>query len=146
VVLEETLNFRNTGIYVTYKVKSAPEGWTEAHTNALLSPSPDSGGWPGFAVTCAPKGNTDESKIILPGKPGSTPAGEYTVILPFFPSDYEQIKAAGYELRLGYRILVSLNGEPVGDDWVESGPEGGTGEYKATTSYQQLAAFDLILP
>ena len=146
VVLEETLHFRSTGIYVTYKVKSAPEGWTEDYTNALLSPSPDSGGWPGFAVTCAPKGSTDDADSILPGKPGSTPAGEYTVILPFFPSDYEQIKAAGYELRLGYRSLATYNGEPAGDDWVQPGPEGGTGEYKVTTSYEPIASFDLKLP
>lgn len=146
VVLEETLHFRSTGIYVTYKVKSAPEGWTNDHTVALLAPSPDSGGWPGFAVTCAPKGSTDDADSILPGKPGSTPAGEYTVILPFFPSDYEQIKAAGYELRLGYRSLATYNGEPAGDDWVQTGPEGGTGEYKVTTSYEPIASFDLILP
>ncbi len=146
VVLEETLHFRSTGIYVTYKVKSAPEGWTNDHTVALLAPSSDSGGWPGFVVTCAPKGNTDENEIIVPGKPDSIPSGEYTVILPFFPSDYEQIKAAGYELRLGYRSLATYNGEPAGDDWVQPGPEGGTGEYKVTTSYEPIASFDLIMP
>ena len=143
VVLEETLYYRSTGIYATYKVKSAPEDWTQDAVNALLAPSSDSGGWPGFTVTCAPKGSTDENEIIIPGKPNSIPTGEYTCILPFFPSDYERIKTEGYEICIGYRCITSYNGEPVGENWVQ--PVLG-GECRITTTLQPMASFDLRLP
>lgn len=145
LVLQETVNYRSTGVYVSYKVKSAPEGWTDAYTNALLNPSSDSGSLPGLFVTCAPKGSTSEDGIIVPGKPNSIPAGEYTCILPFFPSDYETVKATGYEIRLGFRCIDSFNGEPAGENWHFTFPDGAS-EWDFTTSLQPLAAFDLILP
>ena len=158
VVLEETLSFRKTGVYVTYRIKSAPEEWFKplyeasmpgayaaTYANAFLVQCSDSGSLPGFLVTCAPKGSTDENEVIIPGKPNSMGPGAYTCILPFFPSDYEQVKAAGYELRLGFRCVTAFNDVPVGEDWVM--PEGaGLDGYNLTTTLQTIASFDLKLP
>ena len=58
----------------------------------------------------------------------------------------EQIKATGYELRLSYRSLVTYNGEPAGDDWVQPGPADGPGKYIVTTSCEPIVSFDLQLP
>lgn len=146
VVLEETVSFRSTGVYVTYKVKSAPEGWTEQYAGALLFPSHEDSASFGITVVCAAKGSTDESEIIHPGTPNSIPHGEYTVILPFFPSDYGKLKERGYELCLGYRSIGSFNGEPVGEDWSYTFPSG-TGEYDVRAGdLQPLGVFELRLP
>lgn len=145
VTLEETVSYRNTGVYVTYRVESAPEDWTQDYINALLRPCPDSGSLPGFFVTCAPKGSMDVNEVIIPGKPSSNPLGEHTCILPFFPSDYERIKAEGYEIRIGYRCVDSFNGKTVGEDWHFELPDG-VSEWDFTTSLQPIASFDLKLP
>lgn len=145
VVLEETVSYRSTGVYVTYKVKSAPESWTQKEKDALLSPSSDSGSLPGFFVLCAPKGSTDENEVIIPGKPSMTPPGEYTLILPIFPSDYEQIKKTGYELRVGFRCIDSFNDQPVGENWHFVLPDG-VGEWDFTTSLQPIGVYELPLP
>ncbi len=158
VVLEETLNFRNTGVYVTYRIKSAPEEWYKplyepsmqgqyvaTYANAFLVQCSDSGSLPGFLVTCAPKGSTDENEILIPGKPNSMEGDAYTCILPFFPSDYEKLKATGYELRLGFRSVTMFNDEPVGENWIM--PEGaGLESYDLYTELQPIASFDLKLP
>lgn len=156
VVLEETLNFRKTGIYVTYRVKSAPEEWYRApyepelpgeyvsmYRDMLLDQGSDSGSVPGFYVTCVPKGSTDGDAVIVPGKANAMVGGEYICILPFFPSDYEQIKATGYEIRLYYQCVSAFNGEPVGEDWIL--PKGADG-YDLDTIRQPIASFDLKLP
>lgn len=156
VVLEETLNFRKTGIYVTYRVKSAPEEWYRApyepelpgeyvsiYRDMLLDQGSDSGSVPGFYVTCVPKGSTDGDAVIVPGKANAMVGGEYICILPFFPSDYEQIKATGYEIRLYYQCVSAFNGEPVGEDWIL--PKGADG-YDLDTIRQPIATFDLIMP
>ena len=145
VVLEETTHYRSTGIYVTYKVKSAPEGWTDLDTGALMSPSYESSLQYGISVVCAPKGITDENEILKSGYPNSVPGGEYTVILPIFPSDYERIKATGYEIRLGYRRIDTFNDEPVGEDW-QFILSSGVGEWDWTSVEQPIASFDLQMP
>ena len=145
VVLEETTHYRSTGIYVTYKVKSAPEDWTDLDTGALMSPSYESSLQYGFSVVCASKGITDENEILKSGYPNSVPGGEYTVILPIFPSDYERIKATGYEIRLGYRRIDTFNGESVDEDWQFILPSG-VGEWDWTSVEQPIATFDLQMP
>ena len=146
VVLEETLKFRKTGIYATYRVKSAPDTWTEAYTNALLSPSPESGNGEGMFVACVQKNGENAGAVMQMGYPSSIPFGEYTFILPIFPSDYAQAKKDGYTMQLNYRCVDTFNGEPVGDDWNLSMSGSGVMEYNVTTRVQPLASFDLILP
>lgn len=147
VVLTETVSYRSTGIYVNYRVKKAPENWTKEQTKALLEPSFERESHFGMSVTCTPAGSTDESGIVYPGSPNSIESGEYTVILPFFPSEYEGLKAKNYQIRLGYRYITSFNGERVGEDW--QFPEvGGMNEYswEWTSTEQPLESFPLPLP
>lgn len=146
VVLEETLNFRSTGVYVTYRIKSAPEGWTDAHTLALMQPSFESAGHYGLTVACAPKGSATEDEILLPGYPSGSAGREYVGILPIFPSDYERVKAGDYEIRLGYRYVAAFNDTPVGEDW-HIPPEAGVDYgYDLLTAVEPIASFDLRLP
>lgn len=146
VVLEETVCYRSTGIYVTYRVKSAPEGWTDADSAALLFPSKEHN-WYGLSVAVAPIGSTDEKDVIRCGYPDSWESGEYTCILPVFPSDYEKTKAKGYELRLSALCIGAVNSEPVGDDWYSPAPDTEMYEnYEYEMREQPIAAFPLPLP
>ncbi len=142
VVLEETVHYRSTGIYVTYRVKSVPDGWTDRDTDALMRPN--KGQWIGLSIACAPTGG-DAGEALSPGYPNSIADGEYICILPIFPSDYARVKAAGYELRLGLRCVDTFNGEPVGDDWQM--PEDPKNENREVGIREQpIASFPLQLP
>lgn len=116
VVLEETVYYRSTGIYVTYRVKSAPEGWTDADSKALLEPSKDSR-WYGMAISCAPNGSGDAEAVLQCGYPNAWADAVYTGILPIFPSDYPAFRETGYELRLAFRCVDTVDGEPVDEHW-----------------------------
>lgn len=123
VVLEETVSFRNTGIYVTYKVKSAPESWTEDMRRALLQPSSGSGSF-GMSATYMPdcsKANAN-GEPQKPGLPNGLPLGEISWILPIFPSDYKQLRETGYGFTLSLCCVDTCNGEKAGDDW--TAPDG----------------------
>ena len=146
VVLLETLNFRSTGVYVTYRIKSAPEGWTDAHTLALMQPSFESAGHYGLTVACAPKGSANEDEILLPGYPSGGVGREYVGILPIFPSDYERVKAGDWEIRLGYRYVAAFNDAPVGEDWHIPPKAGVDYGYDLLTAVEPIASFDLKLP
>ena len=145
VVLEETVSYRSTGVYVSYRVKSAPEGWTPEDTKALLQACFESSLHYGFSVQCAPKGSTEEDAVQKAGFPNSIPNDEYICILPIFPSDYAQAKEQGIELRLGYRCIDTFNDTPVGDDW-HMPQLGWDDEYEWTTVLQPIAVFELPLP
>lgn len=146
VVLLETVSYRSTGIYVTYTLKSAPDGWTDAYTQALLEPAFGDETRAGFDLVCAPKGSTDASESLRLGSPTSIPWYEFTCILPIFPSEYAAYKAQGPELRIGYRAIGSFNGEPAGSDWTVEFPAG-VGEYDVRAgTLQPLGTFELILP
>ena len=68
----------------------------------------------------------------------------YTVILPFFPSDYEQLKQQGVTVHLTLHAVDTFNDVPVGDTWSLSAfPEDG---WDITTNYQPLISFTLDLP
>ena len=119
VVLEETVSFRNTGIYVKYTIKSAPESWTEEMRNALLLPSSGGGSF-GMSATYIPdcsKANAN-GEPQKPGRPNGFPLGEISWILPIFPSDYEQLRETGYGFTLSLCCVDTCNGEKAGDDWV----------------------------
>lgn len=147
VVLTETVSYRNTGIYISYRIKSAPDGWTKEQINALLMPSFERESHYGLSVTCAPAGSTDGSEVIYPGSPNSIASGEYIVIMPFFPAEYESLKAQNYEIRLGYRYVSSFNGQPAGEDW-RFPDTGGAEDYSWdwTSTEQLLDTFPLPLP
>lgn len=146
VVLLETVSYRSTGIYVTYTVQSAPDGWTDAYTQALLEPAFEDESRAGFDLVCAPKGSTNEDDKLKLGSPTSIPWNEFTCILPVFPSEYAVYKAQGLELRIGYHAIGSFNGEPAGADWAVEFPAG-MGEYDVRAGERQpLGVFELILP
>ena len=140
VVLTETLHYRSTGVYVTYTLQSAPDGWTDADTRALLQPSFESPSHYGLSVVCAKKG---ADAALTPGHSTGAAAGEYVCILPIFPADYETIEAADYEIRIGCRYVSAYNDSPVGEDWRL--PVGADG-YDLSTTDQPIASFALPLP
>ena len=146
VILEETVSYRNTGVYVRYKIKSAPDGWTEAQSKALLQSSNVTADLPGMWVACTPKAGEDANEIMNPGIPESPRSDECLFILPIFPSDYEQARETGYELRLVMRSVDSFNGESVGEDW-RTPDRDSTAEYEYTAQREQtLGTFELPLP
>ena len=146
VVLLETVSYRSTGIYVTYTVQSAPDGWSDAYTQALLEPAFGDAERAGFDLVCAPKGSTDDSENLQLGSPTSIPWDEFTCILPVFPSEYAAVREQGLELRIGYRAIGSFNGEPAGTDWTVEFPAG-MGEYDVRAGdLQPLGVFELRLP
>ena len=146
VVLLETVSYRSTGIYVTYSVKSAPDGWKNAYTQALLEPAFGDEARAGLDLVCVPKGSTNEDDRLQLGSPASIPWNEFTCIVPVFPSEYEALKAQGLELQLVYRAIGSFDGEPAGTDWKVELPAG-VGEYHIRAGEAQtLGVFELPLP
>ena len=146
VVLKETIHYRNTGIYVNYQIKTVPGGWTDAQMHALMNSSFESPNHFGLTVVCAPKGSIDGNEILMPGYPTSGSVQEYVGILPIFPSDYEQIKSVGYEIRIGFRCVSAFNDKPVGEDWHIPPKAGEDYGYNLTTIEQPIAEFDLPMP
>ena len=145
VVLEETASFRSTGVYLSYRVKEAPEEWTTQMRRSLLDPTNEKGKFQGLSVSYTLGG--DET-VYEPGFPEVMVQEDgtlaYTVILPLFPSDYEVLKQRGVTVRLTLHAVNSFNEEPVGDTWKQTTfPENG---WDITTSYQPLLSFPLELP
>ena len=145
VVLEETASFRSTGVYLSYRVKEAPEDWTKEMKRELLSPTNERGKFEGLSVSYTLGG---DDTIYEPSFPEVMVQEDgtlaYTVILPLFPSDYEALKAQGVTVRLTLHTVDSFNDEPVGDAWVQTTfPEDG---WDITTRAQPLISFPLDLP
>lgn len=148
VVLTETVYFRNTGIYVEYRIKSVPNDWTDEMRRALLSPSFESDQLFGFSAMYMPdcsvaNANGEPQK---PGHPNYIPAEEMTVILPIFPSDYEYLREAGYGLTISLRCIDTFNGQPVGDDWQMTDQDAARGEWDMTSREQPIISFMLPNP
>ena len=140
------MSYRSTGIYVTYTVKSAPDGWKDAYTQALLEPAFGDEARAGLDLVCVPKGSTNEDDRLQLGSPASIPWNEFICIVPVFPSEYEALKAQGLELQLVYRAIGSFDGEPAGTDWKVELPAG-VGEYHIRAGEAQtLGVFELPLP
>ena len=145
VVLEETADFRSTGLYLSYRIKQAPADWTEKMKESLLSPTNEAGKFEGLSVsyTLGGDGTVYETSFpeLMKQEDGSF---AYTVILPFFPSDYEQLKQQGVTVHLTLHAVDTFNDVPVGDTWSLSAfPEDG---WDITTNYQPLISFTLDLP
>mgnify|MGYP007101826919 CR=1 FL=1 len=144
VVLEETVSCRSTGVYLSYRVKEAPENWTEQMKKSLLSPTNERGKFEGMSVSYTLGG---DATVYEPPFPEITVLEDgsfaYTVILPFFPSDYEMLKQQGVTVHLTLHAVDSFNGEPVDAAWQAIFPENG---FDLTTSYQPLISFPLELP
>ena len=145
VVLAESVSFRSTGVYLSYRVKEAPADWTEQMRRALLFPTNEKGKFEGMSVSYTLGGDDTVYEPSFPevmAQEDGTFA--YTVILPIFPSDYETLKEQGVTVRLTLHAVDSFNDEPVGDTWSLAGfPEEG---WDTTTSYQPLLSFPLELP
>ena len=145
VVLEETASFRSTGVYLSYRVKEAPEGWTAQMRRALLDPTNERGKFQGMSVSYTLGG--DET-VYEPSFPEVMSLEDgtfaYTVILPIFPSDYEALKARGVTVQLTLHTVDSFDGQPVGDTWKQTTfPKNG---WDTTTSARPLISFPLDLP
>ena len=145
VVLAESVSFRSTGVYLSYRVKEAPADWTEQMRRALLFPTNEKGKFEGMSVSYTLGG---DDTVYEPSFPEVTAQGDgtfaYTVILPIFPSDYEALKQQGVTVCLTLHAVDSFNGQPVDDTWsVAEFPEDG---WDTTTNPQPLASFPLDLP
>jgi hypothetical protein len=145
VVLAESVSFRSTGVYLSYRVKEAPADWTEQMRRALLFPTNEKGKFEGMSVSYTLGG---DENVYEPNFPEVMAQADgtfaYTVILPIFPSDYEALKQQGVTLRLTLHAVDSFNEQPVGDTWsVTEFPAEG---WDTTTSYQPLLSFPLELP
>lgn len=145
VVLAESVSFRSTGVYLSYRVKEAPADWTEQMRRALLFPTNEKGKFEGMSVSYTLGGDENVYEPSFPevmAQEDGTFA--YTVILPIFPSDYEALKQQGVTVRLTLHAVDSFNDEPVGDTWSRSSwPEEG---WDTTNNAQPLLSFPLELP
>ena len=141
VVLKEEVRYRQTGVYVTYTVKSAPADWTEALTNALLYPDRE-GNYHGLYIEYR---IGQEGEWLPCGHENHGNFGENVVILPIFPSEYEKAKAEDVTLRLVERYGTALNGEPIAEDWQMVLGEGAM-SLDFTAAPQELAVIELPLP
>ena len=148
VVLEETVYFRNTGIYVRYRIKTVPDDWTDEMRRALLNPSFESDQFFGFSAMYMPDCSAANAngEPLKPGHPSYIPAEEMTVILPIFPSDYEYLRETGYGLTISLRCIDTFNGQPVGDDWQMTDQDAARGEWDMTSREQPIISFMLPNP
>ena len=141
VALKEEVRYRQTGVYVTYTVKEAPAGWTEALTNALLYPNRE-GNYHGLYIEYR---IGQEGEWLPCGHENHGNFGENVNILPIFPSEYEKAKQEGVYLRLAEYYGTALNGEPIGEDWKMLLGEGAM-SLNFTVEPQELAVIELPLP
>ncbi len=141
VVLREEVRYKQTGVYVTYTVEKAPADWTEAMKSSLLYPNRE-GKWYGLFVDY----RLGREGAWLPvGHENHNNFGESTIILPIFPSDYEQVKKEGCTLRLTEYYGTGLNGQPVGEDWRYDIPFGAS-SMNFDLAPQELGTFEIPLP
>ena len=145
VILTESVSFRSTGVYLSYRVKEVPADWTEQMRRALLFPTNEKGKFEGMSVSYTLGG---DDTVYEPNFPEVTAQEDgtfaYTVILPLFPSDYETLKRQGVTVHLTLHAVDSFNEEPVSDTWsIDGFPEEG---WDTTTFCQPVAAFPLELP
>jgi hypothetical protein len=141
VVLREEAVYRQTGVYVTYTVESAPDGWSELYTNALLHPN-HYGESTGMTVKYRVG---SDGEWAFPGHESYGPFGKFTCIVPIFPSEYEQVKKEGVTLSLWNSFCTAFNGDPVGEDW-RYNIATGAGEIRMDPQAQPIAEKTLPLP
>ena len=142
VVLKEKVNYRKTGVYITYTVEKTPENWnwTEAYSNALLYPNRE-GNWLGLYVEYR-LGNDGE--WIPAGHENYGSFGTQTVILPIYPSDYEKVKQEGCTVRLTEYYGIAFNGTPIDETWEMEIGNGMSMNF--TLASQELGTVELPLP
>ncbi len=141
VVLREEVRYKQTGVYVTYTVEKAPADWTEAMKSSLLYPNRE-GKWYGLFVDY----RLGREGAWLPvGHENHNNFGESTIILPIFPSDYEQVKKEGCTLRLTEYYGTGFNGQPIGEDWRYDIDFGAT-SMNFDLAPQELGTFEIPLP
>lgn len=141
VVLREEIHYRQTGIYVTYAVESAPSWWTEVYTHALLWPN-HYGESKGLSLMF----QVGDSEWAFAGAESSGTFGRFTGILPIFPSDYETVRREGVTLQLMNYCATGINGTPVGEDWQLNLSINGQGTIQLTVAKQPLLMAELPLP
>lgn len=137
-VLKEEIHYRQTGVYVTYRVQEAP---SDIYANALLYPNRE-GKWHGLYIEYR---IGQDGEWLAAGHENYGYFAENTVILPIFPSEYEKAKAEGVTLRLTEYHGVGFNGVPIGEDWKMDIPAGAmTMNFELAS--QELATIELPLP
>ena len=141
VVLREEVRYKQTGVYVTYTVEKAPTDWTEAMKNSLLYPNREVK-WHGLYLDYR---LGREGEWLSVGHENHNNFGENTIILPIFPSDYEQVKKEGCTLRLTEYYGTGFNGQPIGEDWRYDIPFGASSMNFDLTP-QELGTFEIPLP
>lgn len=146
VVLEETLKYRSTGLFVQYKIKSAPEGWFEKYAWSFTWPY----SYGKMTIMCIPE-DEEATESVLQASPTGLSEGKYVGILPIFPSDYEIVRETHYKVQLIVDRIASLNGEEADENWVVEKSPGMTYSetlYHGDITYehQVIAEFDLPMP
>ncbi len=141
VVLREEIHYKQTGIYVTYTVKEAPESWTEAMKTSLLHPNREAK-WHGLYLDYR---LGREGEWTASGHENHGNFGENVVILPIFPSEYEKAKEQGVTLRLAEYFTTAFNGSPVGEDW-QYNIASGSNEMRMDLQAQPLLEITVPLP
>ena len=141
VALKEEVRYRQTGVYVTYTVESAPEGWTEPLTSAILYPNRE-GKWYGLYMEYR---IGQEGEWLPVGHENWGKFGENTVIVPIFPSEYGKAKEQGVTLRLTEYYGTALNGTPIAEDWTMDIPAGAM-TLNFELAPQELGTYEIPLP
>ena len=141
VVLREEIHYKQTGVYVTYTVKEAPEGWTEAMKHSLLYPNREAK-WYGLYVDYR---LGKDGEWAASGHENHGNFGEQTVILPIFPSDYETVKKDGCTLRLTEYYGTAFNGTPIDENW-ELAIGSGSMTLDFDLASQELMTLEIPLP
>ena len=126
---------------MTYTVEKAPTDWTEAMKNSLLYPNRE-GKWYGLYLDYR---LGREGEWLSVGHENHNNFGENTIILPIFPSDYEQVKKEGCTLRLTEYYGTGFNGQPIGEDWRYDIPFGAS-SMNFDLAPQELGTFEIPLP
>ncbi len=135
VVLDATIDYGSTGLYVRLTVAETPAGWTDAYTDALMTMTHASD-MRGMRALYTVGGEQYEPSI-----PSFIPLREMAYILPVFPSDYDDLPSLTMELLLDR--WTALNGEPCGEGWhTDALPT----TWSADGESQPLASFEIPLP
>lgn len=112
VVLDGAVEYRPTGIYVTFSIKEAPSSWTDYEKNSLLFAIDSLRSLDVPGVVCRING---DEVVPLEAIVDYASSDKVCVLLPVYPSDYASVSSLALDVYL-YRIVAANGSEPT-DDW-----------------------------
>lgn len=136
VVLTETAHWYDDGVNLSYTVKSAPQGWTDAYTEALFRfGTPQTVGL--HLMATIGSGHTDATNAE------NTARGQITFALRLDEAHRNEAKQHGCTVALLLNCIHAFNEQPVGSDFTM--PEGAD-DYTIGVREQALGSFELAIP